>query len=208
MRRYIEDKRGSLLFTEEELDIAEEAQKRMELMYNVDAWSTQLAVRVGSGQLLLSAGIEGTREDVLNRVLKRIDDDIRYYAELFDDPTSALILSRIEQMGLPNTLRDSGAALLDHCAELLQLATSTLNGMASGVVEQRMKAVRAVAAQKVEQSVSKVRMTLLPLRPALFRARHELGGLLDELITILDETTQKVTPHLPKEEVSDDEDYF
>ena len=82
------------------------------------------------------------------------------------------------------------------------LATVTM------VVKSGTAAVRAVAAQKVEQSVSKVRMTLLPLRPALFRARHELGGLLDELITILDETTQKVTPHLPKEEVSDDEDYF
>ena len=53
-RLYIEDKKGGLLFSEEELDIAEEAQKRMELMYNVDAWSTQLVVRVGSGQLLLT----------------------------------------------------------------------------------------------------------------------------------------------------------
>ena len=45
-----------------ELDIAEEAQKRMELMYNVDAWSTQLVVRVGSGQVLLTSTVEGTKE--------------------------------------------------------------------------------------------------------------------------------------------------
>ena len=82
--------KGTLLFSEEELDLAEEAQKRMELMYNVDAWSTQLVVRVGSGQLLLSSGVEGTREDVLTRVLRRIDEDVRYHAEV----TAGLGLTR------------------------------------------------------------------------------------------------------------------
>jgi ABC-type arginine transport system ATPase subunit len=93
-RLYIEEKKkgaeSTLLFSDEELDIAEAAQKRMELMYNVDAWSTQLVVRVSSGQLLLTSGIEGTREDVLTRVLKRLDEDMRYHSELFDEPTSAL----------------------------------------------------------------------------------------------------------------------
>ena len=83
-RLYIEDKKGGVLFTEEELDVAEEAQKRMELMYNVDAWSTQLVVRVGSGQLLLTSGIDGTREDVLSRVLKRLEEDTRYHSEVTD----------------------------------------------------------------------------------------------------------------------------
>ena len=207
-RLYIEDKKGGLLFSEDECDIAELAQKRMELMYNVDAWSTQLAVRVGSASLLLTAGMEGTREDVLNRVLRRIDEDMRYYSELFDEPTSALILSRIEAMGLPNSLRASGATLLDQSSELLRLAMSTLSGMASGVIDQRMKAVRAVAAQKVEQSIDKVRTTLMPLRPAFFRASNELGTLFDELLTLLEETSQRVVPHLPKEEDSDDDDYF
>ena len=33
---------GALLFSEEELDEAEAAQSRLEAMYNVDAWSSQL----------------------------------------------------------------------------------------------------------------------------------------------------------------------
>ena len=44
-RLYIEDKKGALLFSDDELDVAEAAQKRMELMYNVDAWAVQLAWR-------------------------------------------------------------------------------------------------------------------------------------------------------------------
>ena len=208
-RLYIEDKKGGLLFSEEELDAAEEAQKRMELMYNVDAWSTQLVVRVGSGQLLLTAGIEGTREDVLNRVLKRMEEDVRYHSELFDEPTSALILTRIETMGLPNTIRALGNTLLDHCAELLRLAVSTLNGMVAGVVEQKMKAVRAVAAQKVVMCIERVRATLGPLRSTFVRARHELGDLLDQLLALLEECSAKVTPHLPQaQDDSSDDDYF
>ena len=91
-RLYIEvDKKGGLLFSEEELDVAEEAQKRMELMYNVDAWSTQLVVKVGAGKLLLTSGIEGTKDECLTRIIKRIEEDVKYYSELFDEPTSQLI---------------------------------------------------------------------------------------------------------------------
>jgi len=208
-RLYIEvDKKGGLLFSEAELDAAEEAQKRMELMYNVDAWSTQLVVRVGSGQLLLSSGVDGTREDVLGRVLKRIEEDVKYNSELFDDPTSALILSRIEEMGLPNRLRELGARLLDHCAELLTLAMSLLHGMVGGVVEQRMKAVRSVAAQKVVQSIEGVRKTLAPLRASIVCARHDLGALVDGLLALLEECTAKVTPHLPQQADESDDEYF
>ena len=189
--------------------MAEEAQKRMELMYNVDAWSTQLVVRVGSGQLLLTSSLDGTREDIFSRLLKRIEDDVRYYSELFDEPTSVLILTRIEAMGLPNTLRALGAQLLDHCESLLALAMTTLRGMAAGVVGQRMKAVRAVAAHKTVTLIERVRSTFTPLRPAVARARQQLGTLLDQLLTLLDECSQQVTPHLPQQaEDSDDEDYF
>ena len=177
-------------------------------MYNVDAWSTQLVVRVGSGQLLLTSGVEGTREDVLARVLKRIEEDVRYYAELFEDPTSALILSRIEGMGLPNSLRALGAQLLDHTAELLELAMSTLRGMSQGVIEQRMKAVRAVAAQKTIAMVERIRAAIVPLRSTIVRSRAELGDVCDQLIGLLDETNAAVTPHLPKVVDDDDDDYF
>ena len=180
----------------------------MELMYNVDAWSTQLVVRVGSGQLLLTSGVEGTREDVLTRVLKRIEEDMKYHTELFDDPTSALILSRIEQMGLPNSLRPLGAQLLDHTAELLELMMTTLRGMTQGVIEQRMKAVRAVAAQKTIAIVERIRLSIVPLRTPIVRSRAELGEVCDALITLLDETNAAVTPHLPKVVEDDDDDYF
>jgi hypothetical protein len=208
-RLYIEDRKGTLLFTEEELDVAEAAQKRMELMYNVDAWSTQLVVRVGSGQLLLTTGIEGTREDVLTRVLRRIDDDMRYHAELFDEPTSQLILTRIERMGLPNTLRALGDQMLDQSEALLSLAMSTLRGMVSGVVEQRMKAVRAVAAEKTLHLIERMRATLLPLRSTIMAARQQLGQTLDQLLSMLDECNAQVTPHLPQPDLEDDDDdYF
>ena len=196
-RLYIEDKKGNILFSEEELDLAEEAQKRMELMYNVDAWSTQLVVRVGSGQLLLTSGVEGTREDVLTRVLKRIEEDMKYHTELFDDPTSALILSRIEQMGLPNSLRPLGAQLLDHTAELLELMMTTLRGMSQGVIEQRMKAVRAVAAQKTIAIVERIRLSIATSHADRAPARRA-WEVCDALITLLDETNAAVTPHLPK----------
>ena len=144
----------------------------------------------------------------MDRTLRRIDEDMRYHSELFDEPTSALILSRIETMGLPNTLRALGSTLLDHCSELLRLSMTTLGAMVAGVVEQRMKAVRAVAAQKVLQSIERSRGTLVPLRAAFVRARPELGELLDELLTLLEDCTAKVTPHLPQDAEESDDDYF
>jgi len=207
-RLYIADKHGALFFSEDELDLAEEAQKRMELMYNVDAWSTQLVVRVGSGQLLLTSGIEGTREDVLARVLKRIDDDVRYHSELFDEATSKLIVTRIDAMHLPHSLRELGAQLLDNIAELLVLAMATLKGMVSGCIEQRMKAVRAVQAHKVIGSIEKVRVTVVPLRSTIVKARQQLVELLDQLLELLDSCTTAVSPHLPTEAEDSDEDYY
>jgi len=207
-RLYIEDKKGGLLFSDDELDVAEQAQKRMELMYNVDAWSTQLVVRVSSGQLLLTSGIEGTREDVLSRVLKRLEEDVRYHSELFDEPTSRLILSRIDEMGLPHSLLALDAQLLDNIAELLVLAMATLRGMVSGCVEQRMKAVRAVAAQKATQALERVRLAVTPMRKAFAQARTQLGELIDQLLGLLDELSAAVTPHLPVQEDDSDEDYY
>ena len=208
-RLYIQDKKGTLLFSEEELDLAEEAQKRMELMYNVDAWSTQLVVRVGAGKLLLSSELEGTREEALNRILKRIEDDVRYYSELFDEPTSQLILKRIDEMGLPNNLKPLGSQLLDHTSDLLGLGMQTLSEMVGQVTSQRMKAVRATQAQKTINLVEKLRLSLRPLRGAISRARSELLQNLDQLLHLSDECHQQLTPHLPavKDESSDDE-YF
>ena len=211
-RLYIEEKKkgaeSTLLFSDEELDIAEAAQKRMELMYNVDAWSTQLVVRVSSGQLLLTSGIEGTREDVLTRVLKRLDEDMRYHSELFDEPTSRLIMSRINEMGLPHSLHALDAQLLDNVAELLVLGMALLRGMSSGCIEQRMKAVRSVAAQKAVQSIEKVRTTVTPMRKAFVQARTQLGELLDQLLELLDQVNAAVTPHLPVQAEDSDEDYY
>ena len=209
-RLYIEDKKGTKLFSEEELDVAEEAQKRMELMYNVDAWSTQLVVKVGAGKLLLAGGGgEGTREEALTRILRRIEEDVRYYSELFDEPTSMLILKRIEAMGLPNNLLALGSQLLDHTADLLALGKGTLRELVGQVVSQRMKAVRAVAAQKTLSLVERARSSLRPLRGTLSRARGELLELLDQLLQIADQCAEQLTPHLPTAADEDsDDDYF
>ena len=164
---------------------------------------------MGAGKLLLTSGVEGTRDECLTRIIKRIEEDVKYYSELFDEPTSQLILKRIETMGLPNNLAALGAQLLDHTAELLGLAMTTLRAIASSVTEQRMKAIRATAAQKTINLVDRVRSSLRPLRSSLFRARAELLAQYDQLLALIDECTQQVAPHLPSQADEDsDDEYF
>ena len=44
----------------------------MEVMYNIDAWSTQLASRIASARLLIDGGgKEGGPEQLLERVVRR-----------------------------------------------------------------------------------------------------------------------------------------
>jgi hypothetical protein len=93
-------------------------------------------------------------------------------------------------------------------AELLALATGTLKAMTVGCVEQRMKAVRAVAAQKVLHAIERVRTSLTPMRTAFLRARQQHGELLDELLGQLDECTATVQPHLPTAAEDSDDDYY
>ena len=57
-------------------------------------------------------------------------------------------------------------------------------------------------------SIERVRTTLAPLRPQLAAARQELAAQLDELLALLEACVGKVTPHLPQEAESDDDDYF
>ena len=71
-------------------------------------------------------------------------------------------MTRIDAMHLPHSLRELGAQLLDNIAELLVLAMATLKGMVSGCIEQRMKAVRAVQANKVIGSIERGRAQSLP----------------------------------------------
>ncbi|EOD30354.1 hypothetical protein EMIHUDRAFT_233046 [Emiliania huxleyi CCMP1516] len=108
-RLYIEDRRGALparasstapralLFSEEELDEAEAAQSRLEAMYNVDAWSSQL-----KGTM--------TSEERVKRALKRLEEDVPYHVALFAEPVSLRTL--------PNELRQLGERLLGHRAAL------------------------------------------------------------------------------------------
>ena len=108
----------------------------------------------------------------------------------------------------PHSLRELAAQLLDNVAELLVLLMATLKGMAAAVTEQRMKAVRAVAAQKFVQSLERVKGAIHQQRAAFGKARHQLVELHKELLDVLDELSDVATPHLPKEAESDDEDYF
>ena len=111
-------------------------------------------------------------------------------------------------MGLPNTLRALGAQLLDHCSELLASGVTTLRAMVAGCTEQRMKAVRAVAAQKIVDFIDRTKTTLPPLRPAFLRARPELGEALDAFLLLLDECTARVVPHLPQTREDSDDEYY
>ena len=86
--------------------------------------------------------------------------------------------------------------------------THAFRSMVAGVVEQRMKAVRAVAAQKTIAMVERFRLVFVPLRPIIVRSREDLSGVCDALVALLDETNALVTPHLPQVVDEDDDDYF
>jgi len=63
---------------------AEDAQKRMEVMYNIYTWSTQLSSRLAAGALLVVAeAAEGHKrtnpDDLVSRAVKQLNADCRYH---------------------------------------------------------------------------------------------------------------------------------
>ena len=201
-RLYIEDKKGDLLFSEEELDLAEESQKRMEVMYNVDAWSIQLDGRIKAGLLLLK-GLENVpHEDVLQRVLRRLEEDLRYHAELLEDPTSRLILQRIENLKLPCEIMPQCAQLLSNCSALYTLAVAELKTVAASCEQIKLKAMRSAAAAKVSSLISKVRGIIDPLQMRGVKVPAEQTQFVNELAV-------RIEQFLPNTaEDSDDDDYY
>ena len=65
--------------------------------------------------------------------------------ELFNEPSSALVLRRIEALGLPHCLAELGEKLLAQCAQLLQLALRSLGAMATAAEQHKIKAMRSAA---------------------------------------------------------------
>ena len=89
--------------------------------------------------------------------------------ELFNEPSSELVLRRIEALGLPHSLDALGERLLAQCAELLQLALRSLGAMAAAAEGHKIKAMRSAAAQRTMAAIEGVEKTF----PAL-HARSSL----------------------------------
>lgn len=177
-RLYIEDRKGGLLFSDEELDTAEEAQKRMEVMYNVDAWTSQLASRINSAQLLLEVRHAMPHEELLQKALRRVEEDLRYHTELMDDPSSQFILSRIGDLGLPCEVAALADELLVKLAALFSLAVHELSTIVSTCAQIKIKAMRGAAAAKVELTTQPLypnhNLQMIMIRSSLSRDRLSL----------------------------------
>ncbi|KAL3916887.1 MAG: hypothetical protein SGPRY_006630 [Prymnesium sp.] len=198
-RLYIEDRKGGLLFSDEELDTAEEAQKRMEVMYNVDAWTSQLASRINSAQLLLEVGHAIPHEELLQKALRRVEEDLRYHTELMDDPSSQFILSRIGDLGLPCEVAALADELLVKLSALFSLAVHELSTIVSTCAQIKIKAMRGAAAAKVSSSINKVRALLGPLQ----RRGVHVDSTEQELLQNLD---AQIKFHVPSDQDNDSDD--
>ena len=158
-----------------------------------------------SGELLLSGGAGNVgHEEVVKRIVRRLEDDLPYHAELFDDTTSRLIRQRILEMGMPCDVEALGASLLSNCAALHALAAAELKAMVASCAGIKLKAMRAAAASKAEASLAKLRAVHEPLRARGVTIADDDGQLLAELAT-------KIAPLLPTqaaESDDDDDDYY
>ena len=179
----------------------------MGVMYNVDTWSTQLSSRLAGGALLLEAeAAEGHKrtnpEELVARAVKALEADARYHHEIFAEPTSRLVLSRIEQLGLPHVLHELGARLLAHLGELVALATRALGAMAAAAEQHKLKAMRNAAATRAVTSVESVQKALPALAERGVAAAAEQREPIEKLL-------ERLKPLLPVETAdSDDEEYY
>lgn len=199
-RLYIKvDKDGSLLFSEAELDLAEEAQKRMEVLYNIDAWTTQLSSRLASGKALLAS--EGRRETDPEKLVKgavqKLVDYCRYYNQVFEEQSGEL--KRIEPLGLRNSLHALGEQLQQQFPELLDLAVRSLDAMAAAVLKHKIKALRNAAALRAMTSIETVKATFPALQKCGVRGAGE-----QQTEEALERLVEKLKPHLPTEAYDDE----
>ena len=138
-RLWIKVKGGGMLFTEEELDAAAAAQRRLELMYSAHTWGLQLKERTAALAVVLdSSGGDGgggeTRDaqmDTLKRATKEAMAAVRLHRAIFAEGASKLILKQIDGARLPHALHADGDTLLAAIAALVSLALRTLRGLAA-----------------------------------------------------------------------------
>ena len=122
--------------------------------------------------------------------------------ELFNEPSSELVLRRIEALGLPHSLDALGERLLAQCAELLQLALRSLGAMAAAAEGHKIKAMRSAAAQRTMAAIEGVEKT--------FPALHARGiAVPPEATETLAQLVGGLTPLLPAADIdSDDDEYY
>ena len=122
--------------------------------------------------------------------------------ELFNEPSSELVLRRIEALGLPQSLDALGERLLAQCAELLQLALRALGAMAAAAEGHKIKAMRSAAAQRTMAAIEGVEKT--------FPALHARGvAVPPEATETLAQLVAGLTPLLPAADIdSDDDEYY
>ena len=122
--------------------------------------------------------------------------------ELFSEPSSELVLRRIEALGLPQSLDALGERLLAQCAELLQLALRALGAMAAAAEGHKIKAMRSAAAQRTMAAIEGVEKT--------FPALHARGvAVPPEATETLAQLVAGLTPLLPAADIdSDDDEYY
>ena len=122
--------------------------------------------------------------------------------ELFNEPSSALVLRRIEALGLPHSLAELGEQLLAQCAQLLQLALRSLGAMATAAEQHKIKAMRSAAAQRAMVSIETVEKTFPALQARGIAVPPEATETLAQLVSGL-------TPLLPAADIdSDDDEYY
>ena len=127
-----------------------------------------------------------------------------YHASLFADDASLRTLARIEELELPNELRELGERLLVALAELLPLVGQLLHAMAAAAGAQRIKAMRAAAAAKTLTSVELARRVIEPLRQTHPAPVTELKVELAQIASTL-------APHVPDPRATgadSDDDYY
>ena len=97
---------------------------------------------------------------LVERAMRRLEDDARYHESLFSDPSFAVIRSEIDNYCVPNDLSQLGTSLIEQCAALPPLAIGCLRAMATACAAQRIKAMRVAAAERVRAHVDRVSRTL------------------------------------------------
>lgn len=165
--------KGELVFSEPELDMAESAARRLELMYYVDLWTRQLDARLHAARRLLNRGPGATkaeRERVLEVVSKEGKESLNLHGAVFRDSIALKLLREVNDANLPHRIPELGEGLLSYCGKLLEMAIDAACELATASLSVKTASIRRGSACAVATSIAET------LRPLLAHAQ-ERGGL-------------------------------